>query len=339
MQEARAVKPRASPWSAAARCSPPWSAEDLREKVGNAYRYGEEAVGSKAPETAFDAIRNEADSDVSGFRGGYVRIDGNRRFAVKAFADLTPTLDKVWLIDDVLPENGLIVMAAKWNEGKTFSAIDMGMSIAHRGEWFGHTTRRGAVLYVSAEGSLGNRIEAYRRRRQPDPATPFYAIESAVNLNDPKADLAPLIQMGGELPDLKLVVLDTLARMMVGGDENSGQDMGRFVAHATQIQKRLKTAVMIIHHIGKDENRGARGHSSLLGAVDTELTISKGVLRIRKQRDGALGEEFNFRLDTVEIGHAPRGRVVTSCVVVPRAAVIEPVVSSEWPKDDDAGPP
>jgi len=30
---------------------------------------------------------------------------------------------------------------------------------------------------------------------------------------------------------------------------------------------------MIIHHSGKDKNKGARGHSSLRAAVDTEIEI------------------------------------------------------------------
>jgi hypothetical protein len=47
------------------RCSPPWSEEDLRAKVRNAYAYGQDAVGSAAPEADFKPIilRGETSED------------------------------------------------------------------------------------------------------------------------------------------------------------------------------------------------------------------------------------------------------------------------------------
>lgn len=37
--------------------------------------------------------------------------------------------------------------------------------------------------------------------------------------------------------------------------------------------KETSAAVALIHHAGKDASKGARGHSSLRGAVDTQATI------------------------------------------------------------------
>lgn len=306
------------------RCSPPWPIDELKAIVGNAFEYGENRQGSSAPESAFGPVDGAVLGAVDGNRphvdetGTASEVQKAPRFVVRSFADLKPTLDKTWLIDDVLPEGGLCVMTAKWNEGKTFNAIDMAMAISRGGAWQSRGVRQGAALYVSAEGSLGNRVEAYRRKylaggRDP----PFMAIESSVNLSHPKADLDPLIEAAQKIEGLRLIVLDTLARMMVGGDENSGQDMGRMVAHASQLQKKTGATVLLIHHLGKDESRGARGHSSLLGAVDTEITISKGVIAIKKQRDGETGGSFGFRLEVVEIGTDPRGKIVTSCVCIP----------------------
>jgi hypothetical protein len=50
-----------------------------------------------------------------------------------------------------------------------------------------------------------------------------------------------------------------------------------------------------------------RGHSSLLGAVDTELEIiriedaPKGILHISKQKDGEDGQRYGFQMITVEL--------------------------------------
>ena len=38
------------------RCEPPWSDEELREKVLHAYRYGQSQIGAKAPQADFDKI-------------------------------------------------------------------------------------------------------------------------------------------------------------------------------------------------------------------------------------------------------------------------------------------
>jgi len=63
----------------------------------------------------------------------------------------------------------------------------------------------------------------------------------------------------------------------------------------------------VLHHSGKDAAKGLRGHSSLLGAVDTELELLrfdeqlKGVITISKQKDGADNERFGFEMVEVQI--------------------------------------
>jgi Bifunctional DNA primase/polymerase, N-terminal/Family of unknown function (DUF5906) len=54
------------------RCSPPWDADELIQKVENAYRYGQEPVGAAAPETQFPPITGDVprDSGISGSRAG-----------------------------------------------------------------------------------------------------------------------------------------------------------------------------------------------------------------------------------------------------------------------------
>ncbi len=43
-----------------ARCSPPWSPDELGVKVNNAYQYGQEAPGSAAPEAVFPPVQQSA---------------------------------------------------------------------------------------------------------------------------------------------------------------------------------------------------------------------------------------------------------------------------------------
>ena len=76
----------------------------------------------------------------------------------------------------------------------------------------------------------------------------------------------------------------------MGGDEN-GIDMGLMVQAAKTISERFNCAFMYVHHCGKDESKGMRGHYSLLAGIDSEITVRRDKsdlrsVRIEKLRDG-----------------------------------------------------
>jgi hypothetical protein len=83
--------------------------------------------------------------------------------------------------------------------------------------------------------------------------------------------------------------------------------------------------VLIVHHAGKDRGKGARGHSSLKGAVDTEIEVTydktTGVrtANVTKQRDGSDDVQVYYLLRTVDLGPDPDNpnAQITSCVVAP----------------------
>jgi hypothetical protein len=118
-----------------------------------------------------------------------------------------------------------------------------------------------------------------------------------------------------------LIIIDTLARAMAGGDENSGQDMGKAVGTIDAIRAITSAHVCIIHHCGKDAARGARGHSSLRAAMDTEIEVihpegdKYRTVTIVKQRDLPTIAPLCFSLEVVEVGWNRRGKPITSCVV------------------------
>ena len=113
-----------------------------------------------------------------------------------------------------------------------------------------------------------------------------------------------------------VVVVDTLNRAVPGGNENAVEDMGAFIALCDAIARELQCFVLIVHHSGKDTTKGSRGHSSLLGAIDTEICVADGVMTVTKQRDGEGGLHFAVGLEVVELGTTPTGKAVTSRVVV-----------------------
>lgn len=240
-------------------------------------------------------------------------------------ADTALTASTKPLVKGLLDQGTLSVMYGPSNVGKTFVAMDVAFHISAGAPWGGLRTTRGAVVYVAAEGGSGARKRAEAlRRRHPDKmdGLQFHLLLSNVDLLRPDADLKPLILAITELGvPVVMVVLDTLARVMAGGEENGSVDMGTMIKHFDVIRKATGAHVMIVHHAGKNQAAGARGHSSLRAATDTEIEIAEGQILVTKQRDLEKSYQSAFRLDVVTLGVDDDGDPITSCTVslVPRA--------------------
>ena len=73
--------------------------------------------------------------------------------------------------------------------------------------------------------------------------------------------------------------------------------MAQYIRNITTLRSGFNCHVLIIHHSGKDKNKGARGHTSLRAAVDTEIEINvtAGRPSFRHVSLGAIGVGANAR--------------------------------------------
>lgn len=227
------------------------------------------------------------------------------------------------LVKGILDHGALSILYGQSNVGKSFVAIDLAYHITLGTPWFGKKTDKGAALYVAAEGggAIRKRLMAFERHHKLSVEAPLALVPSSINLLDPAADTGRLIEAikraGVECGlGVRFVVIDTLARAIAGGNENEGQDMGALLSNLDLIRQVTGAHVMAIHHSGKDITRGARGHSSLRAALDTEMEIVDGKIRITKQRDLDAVGPIDFELKTLELGRDLDGDPITSCVVV-----------------------
>jgi hypothetical protein len=245
---------------------------------------------------------------------------------IDANTPLQPNLTANWLVRGVIPTEGLGVIYGRPGCGKSFVVLDLGMRIAANKTWHGARVEQRTVAYVASEaGSSGtNRIVAWQQdhpgcRSQLRMTTATLDLRSTRNHAD--ALIAELQRWKAAGREVGLVIIDTLNRAMAGGDENSSQDMGAFIANCDYIAKGLKCFVMIVHHSGKKVAAGGRGHSSLLGAVDIEIEVTRdkdgpGKLTVTKSRDGKDGSEYGFDLKVLILGKDQDGDDVTSCVAI-----------------------
>ena len=228
-----------------------------------------------------------------------------------------------WLINGVIPQKSFVALYAPPASFKSFIALDIAECIATGRAFLGNQiTRQGAVLYIAGEGhgGIGSRIKALKTHHSTPVGAPVYFLRRQVNLRSSKTDLQDLVAAIDDLKaineiNFELIIIDTLARAFGGGNENASEDMGAFITAAGAIQGRYECGLLVVHHAGKDATKGLRGHSSLLGAVDTELEIiriegaqpPKGILHISKQKDGEDGQHIGFRM--VEVTSSSNGVV------------------------------
>ena len=194
-----------------------------------------------------------------------------------------------YLIDGVLVRDSLAVLYGPSGSGKTFVAIDWQLSVATGSWWQGRKVVKGPVLFVAAEGSggLGARISAWKHSRTFHGDAGLRIFPEPVNLLDPVA--SDVVAQAAKRIGAVLVVVDTVARSMPGGDENSAKDIGLVVENADVIRRMSTATVLLVHHTGKDLSAGMRGHSALRGALATSVECKGGegrlVLTCDKQKD------------------------------------------------------
>lgn len=231
-------------------------------------------------------------------------------------AEIEPVLTLNHMVKGWLSRRGLSMLYGPSNAGKTFVALDLAMHIAAGKAWRGCRVNGGAVLYIAAEGGAGvrNRLAAFKRERPDMASAPFTLLPIGLDLHG-QGDALAVCEI---IPDAApaLVVVDTLARSMGNGDENTAKDAAAFVKNCDLIREATGAHVLVVHHTGKDEDRGARGSSALRAAVDTEIHVSsEGEIICKKQRDMAIAETLYFGLRSVTLGMDEDGEAVTSAVV------------------------
>lgn len=248
------------------------------------------------------------------------------RYPFLMYEQVEPNLDTSALIQGLIKPESLIVTYGESGSGKTFDALHRALCIGSGREYFGRRIEPGLAVYLAAEGgcSTVNRVFVYRRELFPNAA--FVLVPYSMDLLSPDGDVQGVIDLVKRLEDqtgegCTLITQDTLARAMPGGNENNGDDMGLLVANTDRIRNEIGCAFDLVHHAGKDTTKGARGHSCLRAATDTELEVSASnglhIVRVTKQRDLPLGDEFCFRLRQIEIGRDRYGEPITTCIPDP----------------------
>lgn len=227
-----------------------------------------------------------------------------------------------WLIKNYLELDSTTLLYGASGSGKSFVAVDMACSIATGTSWQGQDTEEGAVFYIAGEGHSGFK-KRFRAWQQQNNVTlqdkPLFLSQTTIGLPDDTNlrklidEIDLLVAETGHKP--KLIILDTLARCLIG-DENFAKDIGGFIQSLDTLRLKYGCCVLTVHHTGHNETTRARGSSALKAAMDTELSLNdtKGTieLSITKQKNHEAPASLHFKLEQIDLGNDINSAVITS---------------------------
>ena len=253
------------------------------------------------------------------------------RFALKLSGEITLDLlqRRDRLVKGLLSRNSLAALYGAPGSLKSFVALDLAYHVARGLPWSGREVEQGAVLYVAAEApsSIEMRWLAHEETEQ----LPVGFIGDApgmITREGIAGDAQQIVERARELEQrtvakLALVIVDTLARTIAGGSENDSGDMTAAIRNLDYIKQQTEACVLLVHHTGKNQEAGLRGHSSLLAALDASLLFEKDVtlnppaatVSVKKSKDGEDGYSFNLATKVVEVGLDAYGEQRTTLVI------------------------
>lgn len=231
-------------------------------------------------------------------KGGRPSLADQLRARLLTPAQLEQMTPPSYLVDRVLVANTLAVLYGRPGTYKSFVALDIALSVAVGAWWFDHEVAQGDVLYLAAEGQSGlhQRVDAWQQGRNIAKVSGITWLPGTVNLLD-KGWRTALVEVVEEQQPV-LVVLDTLARSMVGADENSARDVGLAIDAADALRQVSQATVLLVHHSGKD-GLSLRGSSALEGASDTIIECRADgdavTLKCQKAKDSAPFPSISLR--------------------------------------------
>ena len=187
-----------------------------------------------------------------------------------------------WLIDGIIPEEGVAVMAAKPASLKTWVALQMAIDIASGNKLFNKfDTIQAPVLILDGESGerlLKNRLEILGIKA--DTELPIYYKTYSGGQKFDKSFFENVLGFCLE-KEVKLVIIDSLVRFLDIKDENNAVDVSEAFKRFARLKK-VGISVLLIHHCrknlgadGLDGLDSVRGSGDIIASCDVGIVLSK----------------------------------------------------------------
>ena len=192
---------------------------------------------------------------------------------VKASAVVSmPTVEAPWVWEEILPEGGMSLLAAKPKVGKTTLAIALSAAIARGEDFLGRKTAKSSVVYLALEEKLQEVQKKLTALGVGDEEPIFFHFGLA-----PSKGISEIDDLVAET-GAGLLVVDTMQKLVRIKDLNDYAQVTNMLEPLLNVARTRNCHIMLCHHAGKaDRNDGDEilGSTALLGAVDTAILLKK----------------------------------------------------------------
>ena len=238
--------------------------------------------------------------------------EGNKQNLFKLVRASTVTKDifpPEWLIDELVPEEGLFELFGEPGSLKSFIVQDMCYAIATGIKWHSKDVKQGNVTYIVGEG--GNGIRKRFRALELEYSIedyPLYLSEFPMDLMNPDSCEAVATAIKENMGDCSLLVIDTLHRNATGS-EDSSEDFSKILQNLDIYFRSVTKAVLWVHHTGHSSKERSRGSSAKFGALDASFKTERGTelknrvtLSNNKQKDAEEAPNIYFDAMVKDLG-------------------------------------
>jgi hypothetical protein len=292
---------------------PVWSPDELLTVVQNAYRYATGGWGADDTSLEFQVVEDipafkAAPSDAAPAADTAPAAELKNPIAILktlSFEDMQKMQEPEWLVAGVLIRNTSALMFGKSNTFKSFTAIDLALSVGTGREWHGCAVQKTKVLLVATEGANG-----VGRLRVPG----WYAhydvpadLRENVRLYPQEISLDVKENVDLLIATMKhhrvgLLVLDIFGGTM-NGTEVEDTTAREWSRNIQRILRETGATVLTVAHTGWADETRARMHTHFWGSFDTRLKVEGdkdkliSTTAIERHKDADSAGKWGFRME------------------------------------------
>jgi hypothetical protein len=253
-----------------------------------------------------------------------------------------------WLVDDMLPKTGVVLISGQWGTYKSLIALDLAIAAILKGLFAGRmVTQQGGVMWLAAEGQShihvrlkGVILDKVANAAQGDGAKPidperipFVWRKSCPPLakDGTRAELHTIIaaaikemQERFGLP-LPAVIIDSVTSAGDFKDADNTSEAARVMTMLAAIAAEFEILIVLIDHFGKNVEVGTRnaiakedladGVLAILATRDLAGNVTNPRLAIRKAKDAPTGVVIPLKVREVVTGQNILGKDITTYVI------------------------
>ena len=204
---------------------------------------------------------------------------------------LQPQPPQQWVVERLIPAGSVSMFFGEGGSKKTWCMVCLAVCVALGRPFLNFTTRQGPVLLIDEESGprrMLSRLGDVLRGQGAGVDTPVHCVSlAAFNLGVPN-DIGELYNLI-TTTHASLVIIDALADVMPGRDENSVKDVQPVFLSLRKIAEETRAAIVVIHHANKGGSyRGStaiKGSLDLLVSVESKTGANEIAFRTEKARD------------------------------------------------------